>query len=126
NRAPTLADVVEKLQSASRSDGPTVLARLLDSAGIEARYALIKLVTGGMRIGVSARLAKQALADFGHVDVAEIEELWHGLKPPYLDLFAWLEGRISKPEQAAKAPFRPVMLSTPIGDSDLTKLDPAD
>ena len=126
NRVPTLADIVEKLQSASRSDGPTVLARLLDSAGIEARYALIKLVTGGMRIGVSARLAKQALADFGKVDVTEIEELWHGLKPPYLDLFAWLEGKTEKPEQAAKAPFRPVMLSTPIGDSDLTKLDPAD
>ena len=44
-----------------------------------ARFAIIKLVTGGLRIGVSARLAKQALADLGKVDVAEIEELWHGL-----------------------------------------------
>src|SRR5690349_492709 len=33
NHEPTLAEVVEKLQSASRSDGPKVLARLLDSAG---------------------------------------------------------------------------------------------
>jgi DNA ligase 1 len=126
NHAPTLAEVVEKLQMASRSDGPHVLARLLDSAGIDARYAIIKLVTGGLRIGVSARLAKQALADFGKVDVAEIEELWHGLTPPYTALFAWLEGKAEKPEKAAKALFRPVMLSNPIGDGDLEKLDPAD
>ena len=126
NHAPTLSDVVEKLQMASRSDGPHVLARLLDSAGIDARYAIIKLVTGGLRIGVSARLAKQALADFGKVDVAEIEELWHGLTPPYTALFAWLEGKAEKPEKAAKALFRPVMLSNPIGDGDLDKLDPAD
>ncbi|TIO37946.1 MAG: ATP-dependent DNA ligase, partial [Mesorhizobium sp.] len=83
NHAPTLAEVVGKLQAASRSDGPQVLARLLDSASISARFAIIKLVTGGLRIGVSARLAKQALADLGQVDVVEIEELWHGLTPPY-------------------------------------------
>ncbi|MDR7033248.1 cisplatin damage response ATP-dependent DNA ligase [Mesorhizobium sp. BE184] len=126
DREPSLAEVVEKLQSASRSDGPKVLAGLLDSAGIAARFAIIKLVTGGLRIGVSARLAKQALADFGMVDVAEIEELWHGLEPPYTELFAWLEGKAPKPEKAAKALFRPVMLAHPVEDSDLAKLDPAD
>ena len=125
-QAPTLGDVVAMLQAASRSDGPKILAQLLDSADIEARYAIIKLVTGGLRIGVSARLAKQALAEFGKVNVGEIEELWHGLTPPYAELFAWLEGRTGKPEQTAKAMFRPVMLSNPVGDSDLEKLDPAD
>jgi DNA ligase-1 len=126
NHEPTLGDVVGALQSASRSDGPKVLARLLDQASIEARFAIIKLVTGGLRIGVSARLAKQALAEFGKVDVAEIEELWHGLEPPYLGLFAWLEGKADKPEKAAHALFRPVMLSTPVEDRDLEKLSPAD
>jgi DNA ligase-1 len=126
NHEPTLAEVVAKLQAASRSDGPKVLARLLDSASISARFAIIKLVTGGLRIGVSARLAKQALADFGKVDVAEIEELWHGLTPPYAGLFAWLEGKAEKPEKTALALFRPVMLSNPVGDGDLEKLDPAD
>ena len=123
--APTLAEVVEKLQGASRSDGPKVLAGLLDSAGIEARYAIIKLVTGGLRIGVSARLAKQALANLGAVDVAEVEELWHGLAPPYAGLFAWLEGKAPKPGMTAGALFRPVMLANPVGDGDLEKLDPA-
>ncbi|WP_315918546.1 cisplatin damage response ATP-dependent DNA ligase [Mesorhizobium sp. SP-1A] len=122
----TLAEVVAKLQAASRSDGPAVLAGLLDNATIPARFAIIKLVTGGLRIGVSARLAKQALADLGPVEVSEIEELWHGLEPPYTELFAWLEGRAPKPERAAKALFRPVMLANPIGDGDLEKLDPAD
>src|SRR5690606_6852167 len=79
-----------------------------------------------LRIGVSARLAKQALAEFGTVDVTEIEELWHGLEVPYIELFAWLEGKAPKPEKAAKALFRPVMLSTPIEDRDLEKLDPLD
>lgn len=126
NREPTLGEVVEKLQAASRSDGPKVLARLLDSASISARFAIIKLVTGGLRIGVSARLAKQALAEFGKVEIAEIEELWHGLTPPYAGLFAWLEGKTEKPARTALALFRPVMLSNPIGDGDLEKLNPAD
>ena len=92
-----------------------------------ARFAIIKLVTGGLRIGVSARLAKQALADFGKVDVAEIEELWHGLTPPYRELFAWLEGKRRKPREA-----RPRRCSArsccrkPVEDRDLEKLDPAD
>ncbi|WAX95139.1 cisplatin damage response ATP-dependent DNA ligase [Aminobacter sp. NyZ550] len=126
NHDITLAEVVQKLQSASRSDGPAVLARLLEQAETSARFAIIKLVTGGLRIGVSARLAKQALADLGSVDVAEIEELWHGLTPPYTSLFAWLEGKATKPEKAARALFRPVMLSNPVGDGDLEKLAPTD
>lgn len=126
NHAPTLGEVVARLQAASRSDGPRVLADLLDCVGTSARFAIIKLVTGGLRIGVSARLAKQALANFGKVDVAEIEELWHGLTLPYEPLFAWLEGKAPKPERAAKALFRPVMLSNAVDDGDLDKLVPAD
>jgi DNA ligase-1 len=103
-----------------------VLARLLDRMTISERFATIKLVTGGLRIGVSARLAKQALADFGGIEVTEIEELWHGLKPPYRALFDWLTGKTGKPELLAAAPFRPVMLSNPVQDGDLEKIDPAD
>ncbi|MGE0502166.1 MAG: cisplatin damage response ATP-dependent DNA ligase [Rhizobiaceae bacterium] len=122
---PSLAEVVARLQSASRSDGPRVLAELLDATDIPSRFAIIKLVTGGLRIGVSARLAKQALADFGKVDVTEIEELWHGLTPAYASLFAWLEGSAAKPEKTALALFRPVMLANPVEDRDLERLDPA-
>ncbi|MGN6550590.1 MAG: cisplatin damage response ATP-dependent DNA ligase [Pararhizobium sp.] len=126
NAVPGVSEVVEALMAASRLEGPKLVEKWLDRMDASSRYALIKLVTGGMRIGVSARLAKQALADFGEVDVTEIEELWHGLKPPYTALFAWLEGHREKPENLAAAPFRPVMLATALEEEDFAKLDPAD
>ena len=122
---PHLPEVVERFRNATRSDAPGLVAGLLDRLDPSARFALIKLVTGGLRIGVSARLARQALAEMGGVDTTEIEELWHGLEIPYEPLFAWLEGRAGRPEPAAQALFRPVMLSHPVGDTDLDKLDPA-
>jgi DNA ligase-1 len=93
----------------------------LDGTG---RWALIKLVAGGLRIGVSARLAKQALADLGGKEINEIEEVWHGVAPPYGDLFAWLEGRSERPRSRIKAPFRPVMLSHAIADEELALITP--
>lgn len=122
----TLSEVVTRLQSATRSDGPRVLVDLLDSVDVPSRFAIIKLVTGGLRIGISARLAKQALADLGDRAVAEIEELWHGLSPPYSSLFAWLEGKGPKPQSSVRGLFRPVMLSNALEESDFAKLDPAD
>ncbi len=91
------------------------------------RWALLKLVTGALRVGLSARLAKQAAADMGGVAVAEVEELWHALHPPYEDLFAWLEGRSEKPSSENPARFRPAMLAQAIDEAvDFAKLDPAD
>ncbi|MCO4319302.1 cisplatin damage response ATP-dependent DNA ligase [Phyllobacterium sp. 21LDTY02-6] len=123
NAAPSLGDIVTSLIHASRSDAVRLVERWLDRLDASARYALLKLVTGGLRIGVSARLAKQALAQFGDVDVGEIEELWHGLKPPYEPLFAWLERKADKPQGLASAPFRPVMLSTPLEEPDYGKIN---
>ncbi|WP_420959376.1 cisplatin damage response ATP-dependent DNA ligase [Brucella sp. IR073] len=126
NRPPLLSDIVDALSQASRREGPLLVALWLDDLDASGRYALLKLVTGGLRIGVSARLAKQALADFGQVEVTEIEELWHGLTPPYENLFAWLEGRAPRPANLAAAPFRPVMLATALDEAEFPKLDPAD
>jgi DNA ligase-1 len=118
-----LGIVVHELQNASRRESPMLVAGWLDLLGISERYALLKLVTGGLRVGVSARLAKQALADFGGVNVVEIEELWHGQSPPYEALFAWLEGRGEKPAATAAAPFRPVMLATALDEAEIPLLD---
>jgi DNA ligase 1 len=96
----------------------------LDADG---RWALLKLLTGGLRIGVSARLAKQALANLGGVEVAEIEEIWHAQSPPYEDLFAWLEKRSERPSAETPARFRPVMLAQAIDEAgDFAKLKPED
>ncbi len=125
NREPTLSEAVEGLRGAGRSEVPAMIARWLDALQPGGRWALLKLVTGGLRIGAGARLAKQALAEMGGVDVGEIDELWHGLVPPYEDLFAWLEGRAPKPAHRGAAPFRPVMLAQPLDDSDIARLDAA-
>ena len=120
-----LGAVVERLSAASRSDAPALMAELLDRLGPSERFALLKLATGGLRIGVSARLAKQALARLGDVEVTEIEEVWHGLEPPYRPLFSWLTGAAGKPSSTVAGLFRPVMLSHPLGEADRQKLSPA-
>ena len=65
------------------------------------RWALLKLVGGAPRVGVSARLAKTALAQMSGHALSDIEEVWHALSPPYADLFAWLENRGAAPERRA-------------------------
>jgi DNA ligase-1 len=122
----SLSAVVETLSHASRTEAPRLFASILDRLDAPGRYAVIKLVTGGLRIGVSSGLTRQALADLGGQDIVEIEELWHGLTVPYADLFAWLEGRAGKPQNAARALFRPVMLANPVQEGDLDALDIAD
>jgi DNA ligase-1 len=123
---PTLAEVVTTLRTLGKTELPKQLARWLDELDETGRWALLKLVTGAMRIGISARLAKTAAADLGDKDPHEIELMWPGLKPPYLDLFAWLEGRSEKPENLDPTPFRPVMLAHAIEDADFANLAAAD
>jgi DNA ligase-1 len=117
NREPELPEVVESLRTASRREVPILLERWLDAADATGRWALLKLLTGGLRVGVSARLAKQALAVLGDVAVADIEEVWHSQEPPYGDLFAWLEKRSERPSTDAPARFRPVMLAQAIDEA---------
>src|SRR5262249_32581023 len=93
----SLTTVIETLSTLGKAELPARLARWLDVLDETGRWALIKLVTGGLRIGVSARLAKAAVAALGASDAQEIELLWPGLAPPYIELFAWLEGRAEKP-----------------------------
>src|SRR5579863_838155 len=122
----TLTTVIETLSTLGKAQLPKQLARWLDALDETGRWALIKLVTGGLRIGVSARLAKTAVAALSGTDAQDIELLWPGLAPPYLDLFAWLEGRAEKPASSDPAPFRPPMLAHALDEPDLAALDPAD
>jgi DNA ligase 1 len=126
NATPTLSDVIETLSTLGKAQLPKQLARWLDGLDETGRWALLKLVTGGLRIGVSARLAKTAAASLGGKEPNEVEILWPGLSPPYIVLFAWLEGRAEKPETRDLAPFRPAMLAHAIEETDFTALDPSD
>jgi DNA ligase-1 len=125
NHMPDLTEIVDALSLASRAAAGRLLETWLDALDATGRWALLKLVTGGLRIGVSARLAKVALAEFGQVEIERIEELWHGLTPPYLPLFAWLDGTGEIPAIGDKPVFLPLMLSNPLEESDLGTLDPA-
>ena len=121
---PALSDVVAKLAALGKAELPGQLARWLDALDETGRWALLKLVTGGLRIGVSARLAKTAVAAIGEKDPNEIELIWPGLRPPFMELFAWVEGRGEKPVGRDPAPCRPVMLAHAIEEEDLASLDP--
>jgi len=123
---PTLTKIVTTLHSLGKAELPAQLARWLDELDETGRWALLKLVTGALRIGVSARLAKTAAAALGDKDPHDVELIWPGLAPPYLELFAWLEDRGPQPINRDPAPFRPVMLAHAVEDTDFAAMNPAD
>jgi DNA ligase 1 len=141
---PSITDIVTTLSTASRATVGMHLAPWLDALDATGRWALLKLVTGSLRIGVSARLAKLALAGLsaqaqlapvgGRIsdapgsgaEIAQIEEVWHAIAPPYPALFDWLEGRAAMPQTGELPNFWPLMLATPLEDGDLAGLDPRD
>lgn len=116
--APRLSETVAALATAEPTEIAATLGQLLDRLDVRGRWALLKLVGGAPRVGVSARLAKTALADMSGHDVSEIEEIWHALAPPYTDLFKWLEGNGPRPDARGKPVFRPLMLAHAIEDQD--------
>ncbi|HJY18258.1 MAG TPA: ATP-dependent DNA ligase, partial [Xanthobacteraceae bacterium] len=67
----SLTTVIETLTTLGKAQLPQQLARWLDALDETGRWALIKLVTGGLRIGVSARLAKAAVAALADKDAHE-------------------------------------------------------
>jgi DNA ligase-1 len=121
-----LSEVVAGLNMTGKLDLPRRLAGWLDALDETGRWALLKLITGALRVGVSARLAKTAVADLGKLEPNQVEEVWHGLQPPYIDLFAWVEGREGKPDTTDPAPFRPVMLAHAVEDRDFAAMEPGD
>ncbi|MBX2853370.1 MAG: cisplatin damage response ATP-dependent DNA ligase [Rhodobacteraceae bacterium] len=117
-----MSEVVDAIAASSRAEFPALLARLLDQLDAEERFALIKLATGGLRVGMSARLGRTALSQWGEgngvtAPIEQLEELWHGLEPPYVPLFRWLSGAGPAPEVDLKRAFRPMMLANPLDNA---------
>ncbi len=121
--APRLADIVAQLELMHPRDLGPHLEAWLDGLDATGRWALLKFLTGALRVGVSARLAKTALAEAHGRDPDEIEGIWHSLHPPYAALFDWLEGRADKPDIAGAPVFRPLMLAHPLEQVDFELLD---
>jgi DNA ligase 1 len=124
--APHLGRVIEAFQTVPRAGLNGLLAAHLNVLDARGRWALLKLLGGAPRAGVSARLAKVALAEWGQHDIGAIEEIWHALDAPYAELFSWLEGHGPRPDPGHKPMFRPVMLAHPIEEADWPGLVPSE
>jgi len=116
----SISDAIERLRSASKMDAPSVLAAMLDHLDTSGRFALLKLALGELRVGINARLAKQALARAFGLEVEAVEEVWHGLKPPFAELFDWAEGRSEQPTARDVPVFRPFMLAHPLEETKVS------
>lgn len=124
---PRISEWIQLIEATPKAQLSEVIATLLDRASPNQRWALIKLLTRGLRIGVSARLAKTALAEYSGQDLAEIEKIWHGLESPYVRLFEWLDGKAEKPEISATKTFHPMMLAQPVDPiKDFARMQPED
>jgi DNA ligase 1 len=121
-----LDQIVQALQLAPPRGIEPIIAAHLNAGDVTERWAYLKFIGGALRVGVSARLAKTALALAYDRDVGEIEEVWHALKAPYAALFDWLDGRAPRPETKGVPVFRPLMLASPIEENDWPGLLPAD
>jgi len=147
NREPELGEVIDALKSAKRNEVQGLIEGWLDALAPKGRWALLKIVTGGLRVGMSAQLARTAVAmmrpqaiseppepDGGEdrrvlepLTATDVVEVWHAVEPPYAELFAWVEGRGERPDTDAPGRFRQVMLSVAIDEAvDFPKLNPAD
>ncbi len=126
NRIPPLHEVIHEFRTRDKPAIREYLALLLDNMTSPERWALLKLCLRGLRTGMSARAVKHVLAGFGGVDIGEIEEVWHAQAPPYLDLFAWFEGRGPKPLSKDAVTFHPVMLAHAIEGAEVETITPAE
>ncbi|MBT2189009.1 cisplatin damage response ATP-dependent DNA ligase [Sphingobium nicotianae] len=116
---PTVSEAVETMAGMSRSTVIAELSRLLDRLEADGRFALLKMATGALRIGLSGRLARTAFARAFNLDVDEVEEHWHGAKPPYADLFAWATTPEGQKPAIDPLAFKPFMLAHPLEEGSL-------
>ena len=82
-KSQNLSTLIENIKKIKKSEINTEFSKVLSELSNNERWTLIKICTGGLRIGVSERLVKTALADLYNKSVNEIEEIWHGLEFPY-------------------------------------------
>lgn len=125
NRLPSLSEIIDEFNSLGKLGIRDHLIELLDTMTPPQRWALLKLGTRGLRIGMSARSVKRTLANMKNVELDVIEELWHGVSPPYLELFEWIDGRAPMPDISNRLTYSPVMLSHPIDvEKDFGRIGP--
>tara|TARA_Y100000589_G_scaffold302895_1_gene314808 strand:- start:133 stop:1704 length:1572 start_codon:yes stop_codon:yes gene_type:complete len=126
-KLPSITEFISDLEETSKTKLSSLISSFLDNANSDERWAMIKFATGGLRVGVSARLAKTSLAAYSGYLLEDIERVWHGLTPPYIGLFEWLDGKSDIPKIQHTRTFHPMMLANPLNtEKDFDRLDPND
>ena len=118
----SISEIIALLRNLKKEEISITIKEFLSIANETQRWALIKLISGGLRIGVSSRLAKTALAKFSNKKLDDIEKIWHGIEPPYDNLFKWLSNKGPIPEIDLLKTFNPMMLANPITKTDFENL----
>ena len=122
----SIRQIIEDLNN-DNIDIEKYIINFLDSNELNERWAFIKLLLGGYRIGVSANFIKNTLAIFGNKKKDEIENIWNGLKPPYLNLIRWLKNEADYPQVNISETFHSMMLANSINlEKDQAKINPKD
>ena len=96
---------------------------ILNYSDLNTRWALIKILLGGLRVGMSTNLVKTALSIYGSKNKSEIEMIWNGIKPPYESFFLWLEDKGQYPLIKNSETFHPFLLAHAIDLEDLYHID---
>lgn len=124
NRLPSLSEIISEFNSRGKLGIREYLIELLDAMTPPQRWSLLKLGTRGLRIGMSARSVKRTLANMKNVELDVVEELWHGVSPPYEGLFEWIDGRAPMPDISNMLTYSPVMLAHPIdAERDFSRIN---
>ena len=84
-------------------------------------YTTIKILLGGLRVGVSNELLKESLSKIGSRSKEEIEENWYGFSFPYNGFFNWLKGENLPKQFDPKNLFHSFMLSNPFNENLIKK-----
>ena len=104
----------------SKLDAPRMLAGMLDHLDASGRYALLKLATGALRVGISARLAKQALRRRVRARRRGGRGGLARAAAAFPELFDWAEGRAGQPTARDVPVFRPFMLAQPLEETQVS------
>ena len=125
-KVPKLNFIIDELENSSTTNITKLIKKYLSIFSENERWAFIKLLSGGLRIGVSTRLTKLSLIHNTTIEISEIEQIWHGVVPPYNKLFNWIFGKGAKPEIEVEKIFHPLMLAHPIEKKDFNNLNPTE
>ncbi|MBJ57155.1 MAG: ATP-dependent DNA ligase [Rickettsiales bacterium] len=121
-----LNELVIKLEDDSL-DIEKFIYNILNESTSDERWTFVKLLLGGLRVGVSESIVKRALSLYGKKPLSEIEKIWNGIDPPYKSLFCWLDDKTPIPKIDKGKVFHPLMLAHSIDENkELKKIKISD